>query len=321
MSVEEWNGALFIGDPHLESRQPGFRKDNYPEVILEKLRWSLNYARENKLIPVLLGDLFDKPRDNSNWLLNQLFQLLSGEILTVYGNHDVHYQPELTDDDSLSLLVNSGHLTLISEDEPWVGTVAGRPLVIAGSSYRQKIPKTFDSSPHCGKTKTNQNPVVVWVTHHDILIPGYDEGRVKPRSIDGVDLIINGHIHRNLETVVKGKTSWITPGNISRRSRSDACRDHVPSVLELRLDDAEYHLERIEIPHKPFEEVFHEAVIEAVGNETQSAFVSGLAELQARRTDDGAGLIEFLESNVQQFSPQVAAEIMDLAKTVTEGDE
>ena len=49
----------------------------------------------------------------------------------------------------------------------------------------------------------------------------------------------------------------------------------------------------------------------------ESAFIAGLAELQARRTASGAGLHDFLQQNVNQYSPAVAAEIMHLAKEVT----
>ena len=81
-------GLLFIGDPHLASRVPGFRSDDYPRVILEKLKFALTYAREQRLLPVLLGDLFEFPRDNANWLLVELHNLLSPGTLAIYGNHD-----------------------------------------------------------------------------------------------------------------------------------------------------------------------------------------------------------------------------------------
>ena len=71
----------------------------------------------------------------------------------------------------------------------------------------------------------------------------------------------------------------------------------------------------MEVPHRPFDEVFHEAVLEAPG-EGASAFVTGLAELQARRTSSGAGLIEFLQHNIAQFEPAVRDEIMQLASEV-----
>ena len=80
-------GLLFIGDPHVASRPPGFRKDDYPTAILDKLQWSLDYAKQHRLRPVLLGDLFDFPRDNANWLLVRLLHMLDG-TLAISGNHD-----------------------------------------------------------------------------------------------------------------------------------------------------------------------------------------------------------------------------------------
>ena len=52
-----------------------------------------------------------------------------------------------------------------------------------------------------------------------------------------------------------------------------------------------------------------------------SAFISGLAELQSRRTDTGAGLKLFLEKNLPQFETTVAAEIQKLADEVSRDDE
>ena len=314
MAEREYSGVLLIGDPHLEGRQPGFRKDDYPNAILGKLQWCLGYAEDNHLLPAILGDLFDKPRDNPNWLIVRLLDLLRGEILGLYGNHDVHYNPELTDDDSLSLLVKSGRIRLLAPTSHWQGSIAGRDVVIGGSSYRQDIPKRLDVPSPAGN---GSRPFVLWLTHHDILIPGYDEGRIRPREIEGVDLIVNGHIHRHLDDVCAGSTRWLTPGNISRRSRSDASRSHRPAVLHVAVTDRGFDVRRIEVPHRPFDEVFHEAVVEGESEANASAFVAGLAELQARRTASGAGVLQFLEQNQSQFESDVAQEIMSLAREVT----
>jgi hypothetical protein len=159
--------------------------------------------------------------------------------------------------------------------------------------------------------------LVIWLTHHDILCPGYDEGRIKPTEIEGIDVVVNGHIHRRLEPVVCGGTSWITPGNISRRSRNDASRQHVPSVLRVDVRADGYDLDYVTVPHQPFDEVFHGGVVEILVEEGPSAFVEGLAELQSRQTAGGAGLIEFLNQNLNQFEPAVAEEIRRLAGEVT----
>jgi hypothetical protein len=239
---------------------------------------------------------------------------LRGEVIGLYGNHDVHYNPELTADDSLSLLVKSQRIRLVDCESPWRGTIGGRSVIVGGSSYRQEIPKRFDAA---AQTNGHGPPLVIWLTHHDILIPGYDEGRIKPHSIEGIDLVVNGHIHRRLQNVQAGGTLWLTPGGISRRSRNDATREHVPAALRVDLSRDGYVLTHVEVPHRSFDEVFHEAVIEAARDAGPSAFVAGLAELQARRTAGGAGLMEFLEQNLGQFDPEVSDEIMTLAEEVT----
>jgi DNA repair exonuclease SbcCD nuclease subunit len=314
MAPREYHGLLLIGDPHLEGRTPGFRKDDYPNVVLKKLTWALDYAEDNRLLPAILGDLFDKPRDNPNWLLVTLLGILQGrEVLGLYGNHDVHYNPELTEHDSLQLLVQAGVLKLVSADVPWQGVMNGRRVIVGGSSYRHDIPQHFDGPLSRGSS----TPLVVWLTHHDILCPGYDDGRIAPTEIDGIDFVVNGHIHRRLEPVACGRTTWLTPGNISRRSRNDASRLHVPSVLRIDVDGAAHNLSYVTVPHLPFDEVFHEGVVETIIPDRPSAFVEGLAELQSRRTASGAGLIEFLNQNLNQFEPAVADEIRRLASEVT----
>jgi predicted MPP superfamily phosphohydrolase len=327
-----YRGVLFIGDPHLEGRQPGFRKDDYPQVILKKLAWCLNYAEEHRLLPAFLGDVFDKPRDNPTWMIARLIDMLAGrECVGIYGNHDCA-DPELNDNDSLMLLFKSGSIRLVSEGDPWHGVMGGRRVMIGGSSYREQLPQapagaaarpTGDAdaadSVTAGRAAGRAaRPLGIWLSHHDIIAPGYEEqGRVRPREIPGVDLVVNGHIHRELGEVEVGATRWVTPGNISRRSRSDAVRDHVPSVLRLDVRAGEYELTRVEVPHAPFDEVFHPLVAGEETDTSASAFVSGLAELQARRTQSGAGLMSFLDQNLDQFEEAVAAEIRSLAEEVT----
>jgi hypothetical protein len=58
-------------------------------------------------------------------------------------------------------------------------------------------------------------------------------------------------------------------------------------------------------------------VVDGVVDASDSAFVKGLAELQARRTQSGAGLMTFLEQNLDQFDAAVANEVLVLAKEVT----
>ncbi len=308
-----YKGLLVIGDPHLEARVPGFRKDEYPRVILEKLRWAFHYAAEESLLPLITGDLFHLPRNNPNWLLVEVLQLFDRELCFIYGNHDVH-ENTLTDDDSISILVEAGRGHLLGNDCQAAVTVNGRPVIVGGTSWGQRIPEKYE--------KPDADALVIWLTHHDLIVPGYEvKGWLRPRELPGIDVVVNGHIHRCLETVTKGGTVWLTPGNISRRARSDATRIHVPSVFRIDVESGQWASSHVEVPYRPYDEVFYEAVFDGPVEEAGSGFVAGLAELQARRTQTGEGLRSFLNKNLDQFEPDVAEEIRQLAREVINDDE
>lgn len=308
MATETYTGLLCIGDPHLEGRVPGFRKDDYPQVILGKLRWSLDYATTHHLLPVILGDVFHLPRDNPNWMLSALMEIMDRPILGIYGNHDCSVSDHLDENDSLTVLARAGRILLLDNEHPWEGQIGGRPVVVGGTPRDQWPPKKFDPPA---------DALVFWITHHDIIVPGYEEqGHFRPRDIPGIDAVINGHIHRKLETVRKGDTVWITPGNIARRSRSDAVKAHIPSVLHVDVTEKGWEHHSVPVPHAPFEDVFHEAVAADETAGPTSSFISGLKELQARRTETGAGLDAFLMANRPEIVKTFGAEVADYIETL-----
>lgn len=328
-----FKGVLLIGDPHLEGRQPGFRKDDYPRAVLKKLKWCLDYCRDHALQPVCLGDLFERPRDNPTWLIGELIDLLTPlPMIGIFGNHDCG-DPQLNEHDSLSLLIKAGCYRLVSASDYWTGLVNGRRLVVAGSSYRQPIPKKFETrlvpkvsqaGVTAGSPHANDPPLVVWLTHHDIDFAGYDAGRFAAHEIENVEMLVNGHIHRRLPPIEAGSTTWLNPGNISRRSRSEANQNHVPSVCQITVQppesEVDLELQLIEVPHEPFETVFHESIVDDPEEVEGSGFVAGMKELLHRRTDGGAGLQQFIESNIDQFDGEVATQIRQLVTKIANSE-
>ena len=338
VELKQVSGLLFIGDPHVEGRTPGFRRDNYPETILAKLKWCMEYCEQQNLQPILLGDIFDKPRDNPNWLISRLFDIFDGRCIpTIFGNHDCA-NPQLDENDSLTLLAKAGAIRLLDDHHLWASSFEGRNVVIGGSPYRYPIPDAFALEPDTIKL-TFQNPsgvsheqtsdlvkalskpnVVIWLTHHDLTFPNPNEAVVTNlNELTGIDYVINGHIHRRASAnVVRGQTTWVNPGNISRRSRGDSIRGHEPATLRMDIASDGQWLHYVKIPYQDAEQVFYD--LESLGIEevesNQSSFVTGLATLQSRKTESGAGLMQFLKENVIQFETEVAAEILRLADVV-----
>jgi len=289
---------------------PGYRKDDYPQTALNKLRWALDHARQNALLPVLLGDLFHVPRDNANWLMAQLIELLDKRILTVIGNHDLS-EDQPCEHDSLRVLFAANRLFRLDQ-APWVGAINGVHVAIGGTNNGQMLPRSVDRA-------VLGNPRwVFWIAHHDILFPGYeDAGHFGCEEIPGVDLVINGHIHRSLPDVVRGHTTWCNPGNIARVSRSDACREHIPGILRIDIENDRWSKTRIDVPHRPFEEVFYPVEPSQTANPGTSNFIASLQSMQKFKTADGEGLRRLIEDNLPNFTNErVKAEILILMREV-----
>jgi DNA repair exonuclease SbcCD nuclease subunit len=333
-----FSGLLFIGDPHIEGRTPGFRRDNYPETILAKLKWCIEYCEQQQLQPILLGDIFDKPRDNPNWLISRMLDIFDGRCVpSIFGNHDCA-NPHLDENDSLTLLEKAGAVRLLDQKHLWACLFEGRIVLVGGSPYRYPIPETFAIDPanlqldflttklptaellSQWTTKVCTPGLVIWLTHHDLTFPNPHEAVVTHfNELVGIDYVINGHIHRRASAdVVRGQTTWVNPGNIVRRSRSDSIRGHTPAVLRMDIVSDDQFLHYVNVPHQDAAQVFYDLDAHHLEEteQNQSSFVTGLAMLQSRKTESGAGLLQFLKENVSQFETDVAGEILKLAEDV-----
>jgi len=292
-------GLLLIPDPHVAGTPPGQRLPGYQEQILDKLRFCLKTAAEEHLAPVLLGDLFHWPRDNPNSLLVALIGLFAPHRpFVLVGNHD-KYQARLTDDCSVAVLRAAGAVRLIAEAGPVfrLDGPAGRVLVCA-SPDGAPLPRLFERS---------RDEEVVWLSHHNIGFPDFQDRQIAPREIPGVDWVINGHIHRPQPTVRRGGTRWANPGNVTRLNFNRRSKERVPAASIWRPGCAE--LELLPVPFLPFAEVFPDQELPAEGPPVAAhaaAFLQGLERLAWRRTAEGAGLREFLSANLNPDLPESA---------------
>lgn len=318
-------GFLFIGDPHLATRTPGFRKDDYPTTLVTKLRWCLDYATAENLVPVLLGDIFHLPRDNANWLLVECFELCRASrypVLAVVGNHDC-YENSLSPNDTLAVLYSGGALRLLDSSNPWFSTINGTWIMLGGTPWNCRIPSSLPEELFSKRPKREEiASLVLWVTHHDIAFSGYEENaRIRPHSIEGIDIIINGHIHKRLPDIKVGQTTWLNPGNIARVTRSESTRQRRPAAMRMDIHQGQWSIDMIPVPCLPFEEVFFEITEVSIEVDAeQSIFVTGLAQLEAFKSATGAGLMHFLDTNLSSFDEAVQIEIRKLAHEVLNND-
>lgn len=305
------DALLFVGDPHVLASNPGHRIDDYRAAVMNKLAFCLEQARVRNATPVLLGDLFHVPRNNPNDLMVELIELFRPhKPYCLVGNHD-KYEARFSEHTSLSLLAAAGAVRLIDRGGEVVSlTMGGERVLLGATPDADKLPRSVERGDHAQ---------VVWICHHNLRFAGCKEGYQRLREIPGIDLVINGHLHAPRESERCGQTLWCNPGSIVRLTRSAYTRERVPACVLWRPGKP-HELERLVVPHEPFDAVF-EALPEGVEagegvDSGGSGFVAGLQHLQGRRTTDAAGLRAFLAENVERENV-VDATIWELYEEVS----
>lgn len=246
--ILEAQGFLFIGDPHLASRAPGRRKDvDFVATVVDKLQQAFAIANDQDLQPVIIGDLFHRERDSDNRMKTLLFRALRSSHRIPWclvGNHDLQ-ETELTDETALAVIAASGTLDLMEGGAHALVDCGGLLVGLGATPYGQPIPA---SVPHLFSPIPDQ---VLWVTHADIQFQQPFPQSLEPFEIEGCDIVVNGHLHKEQPSVLKGSTLWVNPGNITRVSVDTL--DHVPGVLRWTPVDG---LLRIPLNYLPGAEVF-----------------------------------------------------------------
>jgi predicted phosphodiesterase len=268
------------------------------------------------MVPVLLGDLFHRPRDNSNKMLVELIRLFGSRtgadaVWALVGNHD-KYQSRFTEDVTIAVLEAAGVLRLMKDEGPQFILETGTAhTLVCASPDGSPLPRAYERAD--GDPET-----VVWLTHHNIRFPEFDDRAYAIRELPGIDWLINGHIHRPQPTVRAGQTTWANPGNITRLTFTRRSMERRPAAAIWAPGCDE--LERWEVPYLPFDQVFPDQELPPEAQETQgeSSFISGLERLAWRRTHEGMGLRQFLQDNLPRETPEGAL-IWELYEEVTHG--
>ncbi len=295
--VKGASGFLFIGDPHVIERKPGRRKDkDFSSVILGKVEQCIEIANENNLVPVILGDLFDRPKVESESLKTRLARILKKakhQVICLLGNHE-RKNAQLSDEDTIAYFHETGVIDLISESGPYATfDFDGVRIGLGGTPYGEAIPT--DVSGMFSGCRT-----IVWITHHDLEFEGAYPNSIPTHEVKGCKLVVNGHMHLQKKPKQEGGTLWFNPGNITRQA-IDAI-EHIPRVYALNNAGK---LEPFELQHE--KDVFDltgsfvESILEEPkeGEDLESVFVQLLQVEEGvdfAKTDDGSVIREVMEA-------------------------
>lgn len=311
--VPGFKGLLFIGDAHLTSVRPGRRKDNYAAAILRKLSQAARIANERQLLPVLLGDLFHRARENDLELLSSV-KAVAREFEAVpfvlAGSHD-RTETWLSSKDALQFLAEDGLFRVIQDPGHVISLLCGNtPVHLYGAPAGTPLPWQLDRPDDQGRG--------ILVSHHDLDFRGMYPGAHALHEIDGCDLLVNGHMHHPAPLVIKDQTACRNPGSISRVSVD--LKDHIP-VVSVWTPAHGINLEAVPLVHDKAKDVFDftgkeadaasmaelkHTLPKAMPLSRFAALMSGEHALEAERTEDGSVLLEELAAYFAEANPPAA---------------
>lgn len=236
-------GLLFIGDPHMTCVRPGRRlEENFVAVTADKLAQAREIAQANNLYPVLLGDLFENPKEKKagtakvvedRGRLIRAYAKAMGltetspptEACIIPGNHDKD-EVRLTNDTTLKILADLEFIKVIEPSGAFaIFNIDGKRVGLGGTPYGEVIPTDVR-----GAFGNEPVDTVIWITHGLFCFDERPPGVPDPFEILGCDMVVNGHDHTTQKPKQCGQTRWFNPGNITRMSVD--CVDHIPSVWE-----------------------------------------------------------------------------------------
>lgn len=318
-----FRGFLFIGDPHVSSTAPGRRIDDYPTTVLGKLSAAAALCRERRLVPVILGDLIHRDRENSIALVGRLAKVLQSfpcAPVELDGNHGKQqFRP--SEGDVEHLLAQWGVLRLV-EHTGMVGSYEfdGTRVNLWACPHGEELPVTLDDSG---------DSLNILVSHHDLAFEGAYPGARPVEEVRNCHMLVNGHMHKTMPSLQVGGMRAHNPGNIEPLSIDVA--DHVPSVWEWSPEQLDLELVQHVLPHDPacfdltgVQVEAAEDVLNAVDALKHSEFarmLAGESSMDAQRTSDASVLLEDLEAvcATADASPAVRELLNSLIRNATNG--
>lgn len=236
-------GVMWIQDPHVTRRNPESRVgSSIFSSAMMKLRYCLELAKENNYQVIIGGDLVDKEVEPE--IAADLIELLiDHKPFVLLSNHDAS-GATLANGSTLKILASARCINLLmGVGKSFSAEVSGKACTFWHVDAFHQIPDRIEG----------EEGVNILSTHHGLAFDPLHErfGWARPFEIQGVEHVVNGHIHENYASVKSGETCWHNPGNVTRMTSTE--RGNVPGFY---LFDGE-RFTRHAIPH--VETVFAES--------------------------------------------------------------
>jgi DNA repair exonuclease SbcCD nuclease subunit len=273
---------VFFTDPHVTNHWPESRTDNFLEAILNKIRWVVDFANEERAHILIGGDLIDKYNTNPE-VINMLIEELRRarkRVFGIIGNHDVYGQNwEVISKVILGAIFASGTVNLLTL-KPTVLVEGNVSVQLTGANYIPDIDK------HKELYRIKKLPDVGPAIHlvHGFLVnqnwPTFDHSQytVLHEVTTDADITCTGHEHHGYGIEEVDGHLFTNPGALGRVSASEGEIKRVPKVTLIKCYPDHVEALLFNVPARPGSDILSRERLEEIKqhNEMLNVFKDSL---------------------------------------------
>ena len=205
----------FVGDPHLSSKSPSSRLDDYSVTTINKLDKLLQLCIKNEIrYIVFLGDLFNTPTDTLLYVNRVMQKFKEFErnnifVFSILGNHSVANMKHENKDKSSEGILYTSKLVRELRYEPFISS-SGYSIGLYGFHYSEPIGLPFKG-----------DDINICVAHKGYN-ESYEGSLTKTSCLElGYNVYALGHFHQPYDFYRDSKYTVIRPGRFMRNTSDD----------------------------------------------------------------------------------------------------
>lgn len=253
---------VFVTDLHGRTNNPISRKDDFPETILKKIAWVVDYANGIGAGILCGGDWLNRP-DTSAAFISKMCGILEGAdnaVIGVLGNHDLFgYNVKSFARTPLAIAAACNNIHILGNEEIDMGDESVH-IYISGSHSSPLIDRGGRTeeyyTPRKDKPKS-VNEVRIHIVHGFLTDKDWPDG-VPYTKIDAVkdtdaDILLAGHEHLGFGIKTAEDTIFCNPGALGRVSAGVGEINRDVKIAEITIqkrlnEEVEYSVKLIPLP-------------------------------------------------------------------------
>ncbi len=259
--------AIYITDTHLRASNPRSRIDDYPQVILDKIKWILDYAKKREVDVILHGGDFFDGYDVAKSIETALLKLLCNStipIITTIGSHDIHgYSTTTINRSSIGILKAAEHIIVLDYGEVF----RWGNIIVVGCPHSLDLDKDSGNYFIDEDVIQDTREYTILLAHGNLvdheLPEGFDCTLLDDVEVNA-DLVLSGHYHPGYGIYRrKDGVTFVNPGSVARVKATPDNRRRKPSIAYIEVfKDAPVSVDIVPIKvAKQGDEVFADEVL------------------------------------------------------------